>query len=143
VSVEIEPLDLFGLARMLWQGQQLRECLTDQARFDAGDRMQAAIEMGAPGSPHSRLVVDVAQDAAGRWWSGFGWSLWPAPDNVPCGRHTPIDALRADTREEAVRMATRALLESLPSPPKSQAARVVDTWRRELAALAESERRAA
>lgn len=143
MSVEIEQLDIFGLGRMWWQGKALRECLTDQARLDAGDRMQPAIELGAPGSPHSRLVVDVAQDAAGRWWSGFGWSLWPAPDNVTCGHHTPIDTFRAETREEAVRMATRALLESLPSPPKSQAARVVDTWRRELAAMAESERRAA
>lgn len=143
MTVQIEQVDIFGLGRMWWQGRMLRECLTDHTRFDAGDRMEAAIELGAPGSPRSRLVVDVAQDAAGRWWAGFSWSLWPVPDNVSCGCHTPIDAFRAETRDAAIRMATRGLLESLPSPPKSSAARVVDGWRRELAALAESERRAA
>jgi hypothetical protein len=114
MSVEIEQLDIFGLGRMLWQGKALRECLTDHARFDAGDRMEAAIALGAPGCQHSRLVIDVAQDAAGRWWSGFGWHCHQVPDGTSCGRHTPIDAHRAMTREEAVRLAAASLLQSLP-----------------------------
>lgn len=132
----IEPLDLFGLGRMWWQGQVLRECLTDQARFDAGNRMQAAIEMGAPGCQHSRLVIDVAQDAAGRWWAGFAWHCYLVPDGTSCGASTPIDAYRAATREDAIRLATAGLLKSLPALTTGKAGRILTTWRRELPARA-------
>jgi hypothetical protein len=136
MSVEIEQLDLFGLGRMWWQGQVLRECLTDQARFDAGDRMEAAIRIGAPGCKHSGLVIDVAQDAAGRWWSGFDWFCYLVPDGTSCGRHTPIDAYRAATREEAIHLAAKGLLQSLPALTTGKAGRILSTWRQELPARA-------
>lgn len=137
MSVTIEPLDLFGLGRMWWQGRVLRECLTDQARYDAGDRMQPAIELVAPGCKHSRLVVDVAQDAAGRWWAGFSWSCYAGDNPGSGGRHTPIDAYRASTREEAIRLAAAGLLKSLPPITTGKAGRIMATWRRELDAALE------
>lgn len=131
-STWIEPIDLFGLGRMWFDGRPGRECLQDQARFDAGDRMQAAIEMSAPGCKHSRLVIDVAQDAAGRWWSGYSWSCWHVPDGTSCGRHTPIDAFRAATQDHAVRLAATGLLASLPDLTTGKAGRIMAHWRREL-----------
>lgn len=135
MCVEIEQLDIFGLGRMWHQGQPLRECLTDQARFDAGDRMETPIRLPAPGCKHGGAYIDVADDAAGRWWAGFGWSLYVMPDGVPCGSHTPIDACRAATREDAIRMAARGLVESLPDITTGKAGRIITGWRRELAAL--------
>lgn len=137
MSVEIEMLDIFGLGRMVWQGQVLRECLTDQARFDAGDRMEAALRLAAPGCKHGGLVIDVAQDAAGRWWSGFDWTLYIVPDGTANGCHTPIDAHRAATREEAIRLAAASLLRSLPAISTGKAGRVLTAWRSELAPLTE------
>jgi hypothetical protein len=136
MSVTIESLDLFGLGRMWWQGRILRECLTDQARYDAGDRMQAAIEMGAPGCHNSRLVVDVSQDAAGRWWSGYSWRCRHVPDGTTSGTSTPIDAYRAESREEAIRLAATGLLNCLPPLNTGKGGRIFSTWRRDLPARA-------
>lgn len=134
-SCRIEPLDLFGLGRMWFDGKPGRECLQDHARFDAGDRMEAAIEMGAPGCQHSRLVIDVSQDAAGRWWAGYSWHCYSVPDGTPCGRSTPIDAFRGTTRNDAIRHAAAGLLRMLPEVPAAaaKAARVLRHWRSEVA----------
>ncbi|UPY35529.1 hypothetical protein [Sediminicoccus sp. KRV36] len=142
-ATHIEPLDLFGLGRMWWQGHILRECLTDQARFDCGDRMEVAIELGASGCHNSRLGIDVSQDAAGRWWAGYFWRCWHMPDGTAHGTSTPIDAFRAATREEAIRLAATGLLQNLPNITTGKGGRILSTWRRELAARIESERRAA
>lgn len=139
MSVEIEHLDLFGLGRMWWQGKPLRECLTDQARFDAGDRALPALELGATGCPNSRLVIEVAPDAAGRWWAGYFWHCWHVPAGTTNGTATPIDTVRGSTREEAIARAAAECLRHLPTVEKSKAARILDAWRRELAALAAPE----
>jgi hypothetical protein len=133
MTVTIEQIDIFGLGRMWWQGQQLRECLTDHARYDAGDRMEEAIRLPAPGCKHGGLVIDVAQDAAGRWWSGFSWRCYLVGDGASNGTHTPIDAHRGATREEAISRAAAALVASLPTTRAGKAERVFALWRRELA----------
>lgn len=143
MGVEIEHLDIFGLGRMVWQGQALRECLTDQARFDAGDRAQPAIELRATGCHNSRLVIEVAQDAAGRWWAGYHWRCWHVPDGTTQGISTPIDAFRAETRATAIHQAATEILHRLPTLTTSKGDRIFDAWRRELRAAVESERRAA
>lgn len=135
-STWIEPLDLFGLGRMWFQGRPGRECLMDQARYDASDRAQVAIEIGAPSCRSSRLEIEVAQDAGGRWWAGYSWSFWHVPDGTASGMHTPIDAYRAATREEAIRLAATALLRSLPALTTGRAARILAAWRAELTARA-------
>jgi hypothetical protein len=136
-SCWIEPLDLFGLGRMWWRDQPGRECLQDHARYDAFDRSQVVIEIGAPGTKGSRLEIEVAQDAAGRWWSGYMWRCWEMPDGTASGRSDPIDAHRGETRDAAIRAAATALLQHLPDvAPTSKAARIVTYWRRELPRLA-------
>ena len=139
-SCWIEPLDLFGLGRMWFRDQPGRECLQDQARYDAFDRSQVVIEIGAPGSTgskRSRLEIEVAQDAAGRWWSGYMWRCWEMPDGTASGTSTPIDAHRGETRDAAIRAAATALLQRLPDPARAgKAARIVAHWRRELPRLA-------
>lgn len=133
-SFHIEPLDLFGLGRLWFDGKPGRECLQDHARFDAGDRMEAAIELGAPGCRSSRLVIDVSQDAAGRWWAGYSWHCYHVPDGTPCGRHAPIDAFRGASREDAIRQAAAGLLRYLPDITTSngKAARALRHWRSEV-----------
>lgn len=144
MGTHIEMLDIFGLARMWHQGQPGRECLTDDARLDVHDHSTAAVELRAPGCHNSRLVIEVAQDAAGRWWAGFYWSCWHVPDGTACGSGTPIDAFRGSTRERAIAAAAAGILAGLPAPPKGKGARIFDAWRRELQALvAREERRAA
>ncbi len=136
-STWIEPLDLFGLGRMWFRDQPGRECLQDQARFDAYDRSQVVIEIGAPGTKGSRLVIEAAPDAAGRWWAGYMWRCWEMPDGTASGTSTPIDAHRGETRDAAIRAAATALLQRLPDvAPTSKAARIVAHWRRELPRLA-------
>lgn len=136
-STWIEPLDLFGLGRMWWRDQPGRECLQDQARFDAYDRSQVVIEIGAPGRKGSRLVIEAAPDAAGRWWAGYMWRCWEMPDGFASGTFTPIDAHRGETRDAAIRAAATALLQRLPDVATAgKAARVVTHWRRELPRLA-------
>lgn len=131
-STWIEPLDLFGLGRMWFRDQPGRECLQDQARYDAGDRSQVAVEIGAAGCHNSRLGIEVAQDAAGRWWAGYFWRCWHVPDGTTCGSSTPIDAFRGETRDEAIQLAARGLLRSLPEIATGKAGRILATWRREL-----------
>lgn len=135
-STWIEPIDLFGLGRMWFDGRPGRECLMDQARYDAGDRIVAAIEMGAPGCHNSRLQIEVAQDAAGRWWSGYVWRCWHMPDGTSCGAATPIDAFRGASREDAIRLAAAGLLGNLPAVTGGKAGRIMASWRRDLPARA-------
>jgi hypothetical protein len=141
MSTWIEPLDLFGLGQMRWRDQVLRECLTDQARYDASDRSRAVVDLSAPGRRGryvSRVVIEVAQDAANRWWAGWMWRCWEMPDGVANGISTPIDAVRGATRAEAVQAAARKVLDSLPADlPPGNARRIVEYWRRELPAAVE------
>jgi len=132
-STWIEPIDLFGLGRMWFDGRPGRECLMDQARFDASDRSTVAIEIGSPiRADDSRLAIEVAQDAAGRWWAGTMWQCWRIPDGNASGMSTPIDAYRAATREDAIRRAAAGLLRSLPAITEGKAGRILAHWRREL-----------
>lgn len=131
----IEPIDLFGLGRLWWHDRPGRECLTDQARYDAGDRSKVVVQLGAPGSHHSRLEIEVAQDAAGRWWSGYMWRCWEVPDGTCSGVATPIDAHRGATHDEAVRAAANGLVRTLPDITAGKAGRIMQHWRRELAAM--------
>lgn len=140
-STWIEPLDLFGLGRMWWHDQQGRECLTDQARRDAGARSHTVIQLPAPGCRNSRIEIEVAQDAAGRWWAGSSWQCWHAPCQQ--GRHTPIDAHRGATRQDAIRAAAEALLRSLPEVESGKAGRILAHWRRELPGMLAAIERAA
>ena len=144
MGTEIEMLDIFGLGRMWHQGQPGRECLTDDARFDAGDRSAVAVKLRAPGCHNSRLVIEVAPDAAGRWWAGYYWSCWHVPVGT-FGSGTPIDAFRGLTRKGAIAAAATGILAGLPAPAKGKGARIFDAWRRELQALVahDDERRAA
>ena len=136
-STWIEPIDLFGLGRMWFDGRPGRECLMDQARFDAGDRSTVAIEIGSPiRGDDSRLEIEVAQDAGGRWWAGTMWRCWPVPDGTASGSYTPIDAYRAATRDEVIRLAAAGLLRSLPAITESKAGRILAAWRRDLPARA-------
>jgi hypothetical protein len=129
----IEPLDLFGLGRMWWRGQPGRECLTDQARYDAGDRSKVVVQLGEPnGGLNSRIEIEVAQDAAGRWWAGYMWRCWSVPDGTSSGGATPIDAHRGATRQEAIRAAADALLRHLPAITTGKAGRIIEHWRQEL-----------
>jgi hypothetical protein len=128
----IEPIDLFGLGRMWWRDQPGRECLTDQARYDASDRSKVAVQLSAPGSPYGRIEIEVAQDAAGRWWSGYMWRCWEVPAGTSSGRATPIDAHRGATREEAIQAAADALLRHLPDITEGKAGRIIQHWRQEL-----------
>ena len=134
-STWIEPLDLFGLGRLWSMGRPSRECLQDQARYDAGDRSQIAIQLGG-GSRDARVEIEVAQDAAGRWWAGYMWRCWEMPDGTASGTATPIDAYRGATRDDAIRAAATALLRRLPDAAPGKAGRIVAHWRRELPRLA-------
>ena len=135
-STWIEPLDLSGLGRMWSMGRPSRECLQDQARYDAYDRSQVAIELPAPSSRHGLIQIEVAQDAAGRWWAGYMWRCWEMPDGTASGTATPIDAYRGATRDDAIRAAATALLNRLPDAAPGKAGRIVAHWRRELPRLA-------
>lgn len=134
-STWIEPLDLFGLGRLWSMGRPSRECLQDQARLDAYDRSQVAIQLGG-GSRDARIEIEVAQDAGGRWWAGYMWRCWEMPDGTASGTATPIDAYRGATRDDAIRAAATALLNRLPDAAPGKAGRIVAHWRRELPRLA-------
>lgn len=138
MSTFIEPLDLFGLGRMWWRDQPGRECLQDQARYDAYDRSKVAVQLAAPGCHNSRLEIKVAQDAAGRWWAGHMWRCWHVPNGTCSGSATPIDAYRGATREAAIQAAAQHLVRSMPDGLPGKAGRIFAAWRRELAKHAES-----
>lgn len=138
MSTFIEPLDLFGLGCLWWRDQPGRECLQDQARYDAVDRSKVVVQLAAPGCPYSRLEIEVAQDAAGRWWAGHWWAghmwrCWHVPDGVCSGSATPIDAYRGATRALAIQAAAQHLVRRMPDGLPGKAGRIFAHWRRELA----------